>query len=94
MSPESLRELLSRVHERLSSSGSVDSESRELLGIVMRDIERALDGTPVAAGAAPAPEAGLHTSRLESLAVEFEAGHPALAEVLRELVDALGKAGI
>ena len=32
--------------------------------------------------------------RLESLAVKFEAGHPALAETLRELMDALVKAGI
>ena len=94
MSQESLRELLKRVHERLSSSGTIDSESHELLGIVMRDIERALDLTPAAAGSAPASQAGLHASRLESLAVEFEAGHPGLAEVVRELVDALGKAGI
>jgi len=95
VSEESLRELLSRIHERLSSSGTIDSESRELLGIVMRDIERALDGTPAAAGVATArQQAGLHSSRLESLAVEFQAGHPGLAEVLRELVDALGKAGI
>jgi hypothetical protein len=32
--------------------------------------------------------------RLESLAVKFEAGHPKLAETLRELIDALVKAGI
>jgi predicted component of type VI protein secretion system len=94
VSQESLRELLKRMHERLSSSGAIDSESRELLGIVMRDIERALDLTPAAADSASAGQVGLHASRLESLAVEFEAGHPALAEVLRELVDALGKAGI
>ena len=86
-------ELLKRVHERLSSSGTIDSESRELLGVVMRDIERALE-TPVAAGAASSRQAGLHASRLESLAVKFEVGHPELAEVLRELVDTLGKAGI
>ena len=94
MSQESLRELLKRVHERLSSSDAIDSESRELLGIVMRDIGRALDLTPAAAGSTSAGQAGLHASRLESLAVEFEASHPGLAEVVRELVDALGKAGI
>jgi len=26
--------------------------------------------------------------------VQFEAGHPGLAELLRQLIDALGKAGI
>ncbi len=79
MTQESLRELLARVHERLSASGgSLDAESRQLLGTVMRDIERALAQSP----------------RLESLAVKFEAGHPGLAEALRQLIDALGKAGI
>jgi hypothetical protein len=93
MSEESLRELLARVHQRLSASGSADAESRELLGTVMRDIERALAaGAPAVADA----EAGAARAsrRLESLAVRFEAGHPGLAETLRELIDALGKAGI
>jgi len=89
MPQESLRELLARVHERLSASGgSLDAESRQLLGTVMRDIERAL-----APGAA-ALAGGAHAPRLESLAVKFEAGHPGLAEAVRELIDALVKAGI
>jgi len=84
---ESLRELLARVHERLRAAASVDGETRELLGTLMRDIERALGGgAPVAAGPA--------ASRLEGIAVQFQAGHPQLAEVLRQLIDALGKAGI
>jgi len=88
MSQESLRELLARVHERLSASGgSLDRESRQLLGTVMQDIERTLEAA--AAGAAAA-----HAPRLEKLAVRFEAGHPGLAETLRELIDALVKAGI
>jgi len=32
--------------------------------------------------------------RLEGLAVRFETDHPSLAQVLRQLIDALGKAGI
>jgi len=88
MVQETLRDLLARVHERLSASaGSLDQDSRQLLGTVMRDIERAL-------GTASAAEAAVHTPRLESLAVRFEAGHPGLAETLRQLIDALGKAGI
>jgi hypothetical protein len=96
MTQESLRELLARVHERLSASGSVDREARALLGTVMRDIERALaPGTQTAASpATPAPAATVHAPRLESLAVQFEAGHPGFAELLRQLIDALGKAGI
>jgi len=88
MAQDSLRELLARVHERLSASaGALDEDSRRLLGTVMRDIERALQ--PAAAG-----DAAAQAPRLESLAVRFEAGHPGLAETLRELIDALVKAGI
>jgi len=95
MTQESLRELLARVHERLSASGSVDRELRQLLGTVMRDIERALaPGAQTASPATAAPAAAVHAPRLESLAVQFEAGHPGLAELLRQLIDALGKAGI
>lgn len=88
MTQESLRELLARVHEHLSAGGgALDQESQRMLGTLMRDIERAL-------GAGAPEPAAQHTPRLESLAVRFEVGHPALAETLRELIDALGKAGI
>jgi hypothetical protein len=91
VSQESLRELLSRVHERLSAGGAaIDSESRQLLVTLLRDIERALG----AGGAAASPPAVAPAPRLEALAVRFEAGHPGLAETLRELIDALVKAGI
>ena len=87
-SEESLRQLLARVHERLNQPGSVDAESRKILGALVRDIDRALgegEGTP------PARH---HVPRLESLAVRFQTDHPGLAELLRQVVDALGKAGI
>jgi len=93
MAEESLRELLARLHEQLGSSGrALDAESRKLLTTVMGDIERTLDRAGRAAHGSNAVAA--HTPRLESLAVRFEAGHPALAEALRELIDALVKAGI
>ena len=91
MAEESLRELLARLHQQLGASGrTLDGESRQLLTTVMRDIERTLEAASVEDGGA----AAAHTPRLESLAVRFEVGHPALAEALRELVDALVKAGI
>ena len=91
MAEESLRELLARLHQQLGASGrALDGESRQLLTTVMRDIERALGPASVEDGGA----AAAHTPRLERLAVRFEAGHPAVAETLRELVDALVKAGI
>lgn len=90
-SEETLRELLARVHERLGEEGSVDAESRKLLSALVRDIDRALGrgGTRGAANAA-----GTHAPRLESLAVRFEADHPGLAEVVREVIDTLVRGGI
>ncbi|HEX5208315.1 MAG TPA: DUF4404 family protein [Steroidobacteraceae bacterium] len=89
---ESLRGLLSRVHERLhKEGGSLDAESRKLLSTLVRDIDRAL-GKGGTRGVADT--AGAHTPRLESLAVRFEADHPGLAEVVREIIDALGRVGI
>jgi len=91
-SEESLRGLLSRVHERLGKEeGSLDAESRKLLSVLVRDIDRAL-GRGGTRGVAHAARS--HTPRLESLAVRFEADHPGLAEVIREIIDALARVGI
>ncbi len=87
---DSLQVLLARIHERLNEAGTVDAGSRELLTQVMGDIERAL-----AAQGAPVPQAtDANTSRLEALAVRFEADHPSLAATLRRLVDLLSEVGI
>jgi hypothetical protein len=86
---ENLRELLRRVHERLNRADNVDAESRRWLAVLTQDIERALGG-----GTRPARMERESLPRLEALAVRFETDHPALAQVLRQLIDALGKAGI
>jgi hypothetical protein len=87
MPDESLSDLLQRVRARLQEGHALDGESRQQLSSVMRDLEGTLHSDA-------APAAAAHVPRLESLAVRFEAGHPALAETLRELMDALNKAGI
>ena len=46
MTDETLRQLLARVHERLSSTSTVDPEAREMLVTVMSDIDGALRGDP------------------------------------------------
>jgi hypothetical protein len=89
MSSQDLRGLLGQLHTRLTHAKSLDAESRKLLLTVAADIEKALAGSGGAAGAAVAPQ-----PPLESLAVRFEADHPALAGVLRQIMDTLGKAGI
>ena len=86
MSSEDLGRLLAQLHARLKQAKSLDAESRKMLTTVAADIERALAGDDVAAVAPARP--------LETLAVRFEADHPSLAGVLRQIADTLGKAGI
>jgi hypothetical protein len=85
MTESTLPELLRRLHEELGWSDSLDDESRELLGVVARDIE---------ALAAKSAAVGNHVPALERLAVRFDSDHPALSAVARQLMDALAKAGI
>jgi len=80
MTDETLRELLARVHERLSTSSPIDPEAREMLTTVMRDIDGALGKGSLGALAAPA-----RAHRLEALAVRFESDHPALSQLLRQI---------
>lgn len=87
MSDEELRELVARLHTRLGRAKSLDAESRTLLAAAARDIETTLARRD---GSNPTKAPG----RLEALAVRFEADHPAIAEVLRDIVDTLGRAGI
>ncbi len=91
MNQESLHELLARVREHLGA-GPVEGDARQQLSSLMHDIEYKLGaGAPAAA---PQTSGEVAASRLEGLAVRFEASHPALAETLREVIDALGKAGL
>jgi Domain of unknown function (DUF4404) len=85
MSSEDLGALLAQLHERLRSARALDPESRKLLATVARDIEQALASDGASAVAA---------EPVEALAVRFEADHPSLAGVLRQIMDTLGKAGI
>lgn len=87
MNPQ-LRAQLKALHEQLSALRVVDTESRQLLLVLLADISRLLE--PDAA----AQRENSPVERLESLAVRFDADHPALSAALRQLMDALAKAGI
>lgn len=86
MNPQ-LREQLASLHQQLSGLRSVDTESRQLLLVLLSDISRLLD--PESSSEPDSP-----VDKLESLAARFDADHPALSTALRQLMDALGKAGI
>jgi hypothetical protein len=91
MDNKSLRDQLTKLHEDLSASGSVDSETRVLLGDIMRDILRLTELPPGTRGALPGASPA---DRLEGIAVQFEADHPAFAANIRRLVDLLGNVGV
>jgi hypothetical protein len=82
MGDNALQDLLRQVRQHLGA-GPVDADTRQQLSSLVHDIEHKLGG-----GASQAEV------RLESLAVKFEASHPALAETLRQVIDTLGKAGL
>jgi Domain of unknown function (DUF4404) len=87
MDPEALRAQLAKLHEDLKSAPRLDAEARQLLGEVLKDIQRLTESDP-------RRPIGSLADRLESVAVRFEADHPTLASSSRRLIDLLGKAGL
>ena len=84
-----LKDQLAALHAELADTRSVDDpEVRQLLIELLGDITRLL-GRPATAG-----ERHSLIENLDSLAVQFEAEHPALGTAIRQVVDALAKAGI
>ena len=84
-----LKERLAALHAELANTRSVDDpELRQRLIELLGDITRLL-GKPTTAG-----EQHSLIEQLDALAVQFEAEHPALGNAIRQVVDALAKAGI
>jgi ribosomal protein L12E/L44/L45/RPP1/RPP2 len=88
------------LHHLLVGAPRVDDASKRLLREVLGDIEKVLDQAPssaaaaVPSAAAPSAAPAQALPRLEAIAVEFEAEHPALSAGLREFIDLLGRAGL
>jgi len=84
-----LKNRLAALHAELVSTPSVDDpELRQRLIELLGDITRLL-GKPTTAH-----EHNSLIEQLDGLAVQFEAEHPALGNAIRQVMDALGKAGI
>ena len=84
-----LKDQLAALHAELVRTRSVDDpELRQQLIVLLGDITRLL-GKPTTAG-----EHNSLIEQLDALAVRFEADHPALGTAIRQVVDALAKAGI
>ena len=84
-----LKDQLAALHAELVRTRSVDDPKlRQQLIVLLGDITRLL-GKPTTAG-----EHNSLIEQLDALAVRFEADHPALGTAIRQVVDALAKAGI
>jgi hypothetical protein len=83
---ERLQEHLEQLRSELASTEELDSDTRALLEETAGDIEHALHEDSLRPSS--------FTGRLEAAALDFEADHPALARVLREVADALAKLGV
>jgi hypothetical protein len=84
-----LKNRLAALHAELARTRSIDDpELRQRLIELLGDITRLL-GKPATAG-----EQHSLVEQLDNLAVQFEAEHPALGTAIRQVVDALAKAGI
>jgi hypothetical protein len=83
-----LHQSLARLRAELTRAKSLDEKSRAEVHAALSDIEAGLPGKSAAAATAAAPH------RLDSLAVGFEAQHPALAAGLRQFIELLEQAGL
>ena len=82
-----LKDQLAALHAELARTRSADDpELRQQLIVLLGDITL---GKPATAG-----ERHSLIENLDSLAVQFEAEHPALGTAIRQVMDALAKAGI
>ena len=81
MSKDSLHDAIARLHAELRDAPTLDDETRQMVQQIAGEVGGAA-GT------------GAHASRLEAMAVRFEAGHPSLAASLRGIADALGRIGL
>ncbi len=75
---DDLPSLLRRLHAELERANTLDDESRALLKVLARDLQRF----------------EMHLSSTRGFAVRFEAEHPDMAAILRQIADMFGKAGI
>jgi hypothetical protein len=91
MEKNSVRERLARLHAELNDAHRGDPEAHRPLGEILPEIKR-LTLEPETLGTSGAD--GTLPQRLEQIAVQFEADHPALAGSVRRIIDLLGEVGI
>jgi U3 small nucleolar ribonucleoprotein component len=88
MPRDKLKNALETIREELSSSREFDDQTRSLLEDLDREIDNVLMETSESA-----PDRSL-ANEVEAMTARFEADHPRLGQVLREVSDALSKLGL
>jgi hypothetical protein len=89
MELENLKDTLKRLHASLETSAKTDSELRDILRVLDKDIHLLLDKEAYDSSKA----AGL-AERAQSILARFAAQHPHIDPILRELVDILTGMGV
>jgi Domain of unknown function (DUF4404) len=91
MNKQELRDALTKIHAELEHAPELDAQAQQLLREIMADVERITTAPP----ADETPESAIdNQSRIEALAVGFEADHPVLAGELRQIVNLLSSVGL
>ena len=87
---QDIRQHILDLHARLErlDRDAIDSGTRQSLMLLLSELTRLLGAASLDNEDHPL------TERLEQLAVGFEAEHPAVGTAVRQLIDALAKAGI
>lgn len=85
MPQETLKQQLQQLHATLQQHPQLDDSSRALLDTIADDIARQSEQSGVN------PKLG---NQVQEQAIRFEQEHPTLAEVLRQIVETLGRIGV
>lgn len=88
MTDAALKDLLLKLHDALARAEKVDPELLGLVRDLDSDIQRVLNVEP-----SPAATASI-VERATVLESQFAARHPVAEQVIREIVDTLGKIGV
>jgi hypothetical protein len=89
MDTNSLKDTLKALRANLESTGNVDSELKELLQALDRDIRQLLDKE-----AHPAPNTSGLVERVQAISARLAIQHPHIEPALREVADMLARMGI
>jgi Domain of unknown function (DUF4404) len=94
MNTQELKALLGKLQQELESGAPVEPDLREQLRALDQNIQQALAGSGSVIPQADTVTPGPLLAQAQAIEAQFEAEHPTLASLLRNMMDTLGKMGI